>query len=259
MAELKILLMTSIDDEFQFSKYFPEIYESSYIITELLILTKYFKKCGKGCLLSKDKIYFYKTFVPNTENSINKNKGKIFLLFYCDSTYKQKYIDEFTINIFDLLEKDVFEDNKLKTNISKAINELFDIYKNIKNKEQIYGEYVKNIMKNIMEEFNGNNNILLQSDSLGSRRRFDSRIIRNRESSLMSIKEDYIPKLKENIELVKIKEESESILTMIFRNDKYSDFSYKMKKIKKFKIINIIIFTVIGIVMYILLFIYIFK
>jgi hypothetical protein len=233
--------MKSIEEEFPFMQYFPISYEKSYIINELLILSKIFKNCGKGCLINKDKIYFYKTYIPNMENMINKTKRKILLLFYCESSYKQKYIDEFTNNIFDLLEKDVFENNKLKKNITKTINDLFDIYKNIKNKDEIYGEYVSNIMKNSMEELNDRDNALIKSDSLNTRRRIDSRFIRNRESSLMSIKADYKPPLSDNNEMIKISE-YDSDLTLIFKGDKYNYFYNKMKVIRKIKLINIGIF-----------------
>lgn len=245
---IEVLLMKSVEEEFPFVQYFPNSYEKSYIITELLILSKIFKNCGKGCLINKDKIYFYKTYIPNMENMINKTKRKIFLLFYCDSSYKQKYIDEFTNNIFDLLEKDVFEDNKLKKNIIKTINDLFDIYKNIKDKDEIYGEYVSNIMKSSMEELNDGDNSLKKSDSLNSRRRIDSRFIRNRESSLMSIKADYKPPLSENNEMIKISE-YDSDLTMVFKGDKYNYFYNKMKLIKKIKLINIYIFISITIIL----------
>ena len=245
---IEVLLMKSVEEEFPFVQYFPNSYEKSYIITELLILSKIFKNCGKGCLINKDKIYFYKTYIPNMENMINKTKRKIFLLFYCDSSYKQKYIDEFTNNIFDLLEKDVFEDNKLKKNIIKTINDLFDIYKNIKDKDEIYGEYVSNIMKSSMEELNDGDNSLKKSDSLNSRRRIDSIFIRNRESSLMSIKADYKPLLSENNEMIKISE-YDSDLTMVFKGDKYNYFYNKMKLIKKIKLINIYIFISITIIL----------
>ena len=245
---IKVLLMKSVEEEFPFMQYFPDSYEKSYIITELLILSKIFKNCGKGCLINKDKIYFYKTYIPNMENMINKTKRKILLLFYCESSYKQKYIDEFTNNIFDLLERDVFENNKLKNNITKTINDLFEIYKNIKNKDEIYGEYVSNIMKNSMEELNDRDNALIKSDSLNTRRRIDSRFIRNRESSLMSIKADYKPPLSENIEMIKISE-YDSDLTMIFKGDKYNYFYNKMKVIRKIKFINIGIFIAIILIL----------
>jgi len=238
---MQVLLMKSLEEEFSFIQYFPNSYEKSYIVTELLILSKIFKNCGKGCLINKDKIYFYKTYIPNMENMINNTKKKILLLFYCDSSYKQKYIDEFTNNIFDLLERDVFENNKLKKNITKTISDLFDIYKNINNKDEIYGEYVSNIMKNSMEELNGRDSSLLKSDTLNSRRRIDSRFIRNRESSLMSIKADYKLPLSDNNEMIKISE-YDSDLTLIFKGDKYNYFYNKMKVIKKIKLINIGIF-----------------
>ena len=47
---------------------------------------------------------------------------------------------------------DIFEDNILNKKIEETINELFDLYKNINNKEEIYKEYVNNIMKNGKED-----------------------------------------------------------------------------------------------------------
>jgi hypothetical protein len=244
--------MKSVEEEFPFVQYFSNSYEKSYIITELLILSKIFQNCGKGCLINKDKIYFYKTYIPNMENMINKTKRKILLLFYCESSYKQKYIDEFTNNIFDLLGKDAFEENKLKNNISNTIDDLFDIYQNVKNKEEIYYEYVKNIMKNIDSNNNDSNNSSMES-CLSLRKRIDSEFFKKRdEKSLMSIRGLNNSDLMENIEMVKITE-SDSDLTVMFKANKFNYYSMKMKKLKKIKIINIIIFSVIGLAMYILI------
>ena len=52
--------------------------------------------------------------------------------------------------------------------------------------------------------------------------------------------------------MVKITE-SDSDLTVMFKANKFNYYSMKMKKLKKIKIINIIIFSVIGLAMYILI------
>ena len=205
MSGLKVLLMTSAQDDFHFYHYFPQSYEQPYKVNELLLYSNYFKNCGKGCLISKDKIYFYKTFKPDMESNLNKNKKKIFLFFYCDSDYKQKYIDEFTNNIFELLELDVFDENNLKKKIADAINDLFDIYKNIENKEEIYKEYVNNIMKNGKDDINnGSNNSSMNIDFSFSKNIMDTKASRKRENSLMSIRNSN-QNFVEDIEMVKMK------------------------------------------------------
>ena len=250
MSGLKILLLTSAQDDFQFFQYFPQSYEQPYKVNELLLYTKYFKNCGKGCLISKDKIYFYKTFTPNLENNANQNKKKIFLFFYCDTYYNQKYIDEFTDNIFELLELDVFNENVLKKKIVKTIDELFDIYKNIDNKEEIYKEYVNDIMKNGKEEYNsGSNNTSMDSQLSYNK---NKSMTRNRENSLMSIRNTNLMENMENIEMVKINE-LDTDLTMIFKSNKYDNYFMKLKIYKKIKLINLVIFAVIGIVIYCLI------
>lgn len=246
MSGLKLLLMISAQDDFHFIHYFPQSYEQPYKVNELVLYTKFFKKCGKGCLISKDKIYFYKTYIPNMENNTNTNKKRIFLFFYCDLTYNQKYIDEFTENIFDILELDAFSENTLKKKISKVINDLFEIYQNVEGKEEIYQEYVNNIMKNAREENNDSNNTSIGSDNSFRRKRVDSRIFRKRENSLSSLRGSNI--LDENIEMVKINE-NDTDLTMMFKTNKYDYVYTKLKIYKKLKIINIIIFGIIGLVM----------
>ena len=247
MSELKLLLMISAQDDFQFIQYFPQSYEQPYKVNELLLYSKFFKKCGKGCLISKDKIYFYKTYVPNIENIPNNNKKRIFLFFYCDLSYKQKYIDEFTENIYDLLDLDAFneENNTLKKKISKIINDLFEIYKNVNNKEEIYHEYVNNLMRNAREDNSDSHNSSMGSDSSFTRKRIDSRFFRKRENSLGSLRGS---NLLENIEMVKINE-NDTDLTMMFKTNKYDYVYKKLKNFKKIKIINIIIFGIIGLVM----------
>ena len=248
MSGLQVLLMIGCQDDFPFFQYFPRSYEQPHIINELLIISRFFKNYGKGCLLNKNKIYFYKTYIPNADNNIINTNKKIFLLFLCDTYYKKKYIDEFTINIFNLLEKDVFENNKLKRNIENTINDLFDIYKTINNKEDIYQEYVKNLMNSVMEDNNSReNNTSFDIDTL-TRKRIDSEFIRKSES-LKSIRNN--SRIMENIEMVKITE-NDTDLAMMFKTDKYNHYSMKMRLYKKIKIINIIIFSIIGLFIFIL-------
>ena len=245
MQGLEVLLMVSTQDDSQFLQYFPKNYEKPYIINELLLIAKFFKKCGKGCLLSKDSQYFYSTYTPSYEPNLIKNQKSIFLLFYCESFYKQKYLEEFTNNIFDLLDNEIIQENKLKKKISKKINDLFDIYKNINNKEEIYHEYVKNIMKTDIDENNLSNNTSLDS-GYSLRKRMDSRI--QRENSLITIKGGNKSTIIGDIEMIKVTER-DTDLTIMFKEDKFSFYYSKLKKYKKIRIINIIIFSIIAAVM----------
>ena len=183
------------------------------------------------------------------ENNTNGNKKKIFLFFYCDSYYNKKYIDEFTNNIFELLELDAFEDNVLKKKIANAINELFDIYKNIDNKEEIYKEYINNIMnKGKDDRDNESNNSSMNIDLSFSKSSISTKINRKRENSLMTIinsNKNFIG----NIEMVKVNE-YDTDLTMMFKANKYDNYYMKLKLYKKIKLINIIIFSLISIVLY---------
>ena len=65
MSGLDSLLLTGIDDEFPLTKFFPLNYKNQNALTELLILTKSFKNCGKGSLQNKNKIFYYRTYIPN--------------------------------------------------------------------------------------------------------------------------------------------------------------------------------------------------
>lgn len=258
MSGLQILLMMNVQEEHPFIQCFPQSYGQSNIINELIIISQYFKNCGKGCLLNKDKKYYYKTYIPNIENNnnLNYNKSKIFLLFYCDSYYNQKYIDLFTNNIFVLLESEAFDNNnKLQKNISNAINDLFDIYKDINNKEEIYNEYVNNIVKKALSNNNENDNIIDFIDTGSAKKRIDSRSFIKRENSgnsLMSLRRESTMSLIENIEMVKYNE-NDTDLTLIFKSSKNNYYFMIMKLYKKIKTINLIIFSILGVILLILL------
>ena len=249
MSGLEVLLMVSTQDDSQFLQYFPINFEKPYLINELLLISKFFKKCGKGSLLSKDKLYYYSTYTPNLDTNTSQNVKRIFLLFYCNSSYQKKYLEEFTNNIFNLLDLEIIQENKLKQKTSKKINDLFDIYKNIKNKEEIYKEYVKNIMKIEANENILSNNTSLDSDNPSFRKRVDSRIYRSRENSLMTIKGGNKSTIIEDIEMIKMTG-SVNDLTIMFKEDKFSFYNMKLKKYNKIRIINFIFFSVLALVMY---------
>lgn len=130
MSGLKLFLLTSAKDDFKYCQHFPLNFKDKYIISELVIISKHFKKCGKGTLINEKKIFYYRTYFPR--NEMDKRKKKMFLLFYCDNTYKEKNIEDFTKEIFSLLERSSsFDKNNLGKETNSQINKLFKKYKNI--------------------------------------------------------------------------------------------------------------------------------
>ena len=66
MSVINALLITSAQDEFPVIQYFPLNYDDKKSIIELLTIAKYFKNCGKGFLQHKNKLFYYKTYIPNS-------------------------------------------------------------------------------------------------------------------------------------------------------------------------------------------------
>ena len=143
MSGLKLLLMTNCCDDISFIEYFPINYSKKNIITELLIITKNFNQCNRGSLQHKNSIYYYTTFIPEklrnraytnisnysiASNATNRNSEKIFLLFYCDKSYKKLHIDAFILEIFEILDHGAIQANTLKEDQKFKINELFKKY-----------------------------------------------------------------------------------------------------------------------------------
>ena len=139
MSGLKVLLMTNVSDEISFTQYFPINYSKKNIITELLIITKNFNKCNKGSLQHKNSLYYYVTYIPqsyrnraytniSTISTTNKNIEKFFILFYCDKSYKKSHIDNFILELFEILDHGAIQANTLKEDQKFKINELFKKY-----------------------------------------------------------------------------------------------------------------------------------
>ena len=64
MARLEAFLMTGVEDELPLIKYYPLDYSNQNSLAELLIIANSFKKCGKGSLQHKNKIFYYRTYIP---------------------------------------------------------------------------------------------------------------------------------------------------------------------------------------------------
>ena len=247
MSELNALLITSIQDYLPITQYFPLNYNNNESITELLIIAKYFNNCGKGILRHKNKLFYYITYFPklpdgkdnNTNNSnsnsnsglsqsysdyfiysLDYNKKKFFLLFYCNSNCKQKIIEDLSNEIFDIFDKGVLEGHLLKKTARDEIN-------------NIVLEYQK-----IASNFENNNLLsnLYRDKNIIRKKRVDSRIIISKMKKLktedVSIDIDDLTSIKD----------SNTNFSLMFRyniNDEFS-FIYKDKEYRKIKIWNII-------------------
>ena len=146
MSGLEAFLLIAIDDDFPFTKYYPLDYSNHNSIGELIIIANSLRKCGKGSLQHKNKIFYYRTYIPTlTKNEGNSNsdgnfsdyfiysydcnKKKFFILYLCDLNYKVKFIDELTNKIFEVLDNSAFEGHEIKIESSNQINSLFMEYK----------------------------------------------------------------------------------------------------------------------------------
>ena len=127
MAEIKLFLLSSIETDLNITQFFPLDYNDQNSMNELSNVSRYFKKCGDGCLQTKDFKYFYKTFIPLVKNDLN-----LFLLFYCTKSYSEKNIDKLCEELFKILDDEPMEDFELKSEAKNAINEVFLKYKNLK-------------------------------------------------------------------------------------------------------------------------------
>jgi hypothetical protein len=249
MSVINALLITSSQDELPVIQYFPLNYEDKKSITELLTISKYFKNCGKGFLQHNNKLFYYKTYIPNLpglrDNNSNKsnnsglsqsfsdyfiysldcNKKKFFFLYFCELNCEKKIIDDLTNEIFDIFDKGAFDEHKLKISAINEINNIFEKYQKISSNFEV--GYA----------FNNINN-----DQINYRKkRLDSRMI--------------IPKMKKTKTSGEISKDIEDFTSIKDTNTNFSlmfryniidenSFIYKNKDYKKIKIWNIIICSI---------------
>ena len=260
MSGLKALLMTSDQDYLPLTQYFPLNYDDNKSITELLIIAKHYKNCGKGIIEYKNKLFYYKTYIPNlgnikdnNNNSYNKNKSnsslsqsysdyfvysldcnkkKFFLLFFCDLDYKQKDIDNLANNIFEILDRGAFEGHKLKRTSRDKINYIFEGYQNLSN------NFENKIIINNIENINSftNENSIESKNILIRKKRIDSRIVVMKLTKTKTLGEvsadiDDITSIKEN----------DTNFSYMFKNAFNEEILYNNKKdFKKIKLWSII-------------------
>ena len=255
MSGLAALLITSIDDEIPFNKFFPFDYSDQFGLTELMIVSQYFNKCGKGSLQHKNKIFYYRTYIPTLikadSNSISNesisdyfiysydyHKKRFFILYLCDLKYKIKNIDNLTNDIFAVLDNNAFEGHEIKRESSNQINALFIEYKNIEpNLGKINQLTELNPLNNSDDSLNTNNNSSSIDKSVNktlnkSKKRIDSRMVLPiiKKADTVSADIDDITTVRETV----------TDLSVMFNNNLDTDlYIPQVNKWKSIKIINI--------------------
>ena len=288
MPKLEAFLLTWLDDLIPITKVFPQGYPNKKNLAELLVITKSLLNCGKGTLQHKNKLFYYRTYIPddnpskkssysdiNTSNS-NTNIKKVFILFLCDNNYKKKDIDTLTKSIYEVLEDDAFDKQDLKKDHSRKINLIYDLYQNIETNSEQYIQLsdINNNTKNIFTESNksekliidnNNDNIINTNNRVLSSDIEKNNLDESRKESSSRIIWSKVNKSKSNLGSIDINDlttikESDSDLSIIFKQslDENLNFSQmkKMKAIKKINIVLCSILFVISLVLIILLFIY---
>jgi len=248
MSGLNSLLLTGIDDEIPLTKFFPLNYENISALTELLILSKSFKNCGKGSLQNKNKIFYYRTYIPtlpvqdDNNSSVSHsfsdyyvysydcNNKKFFLMFYCDLNYKKKDIDSLTSKIMKVLDNNAFEGHDLKREASNQINSLFEQYQklspNLGKLNQLTEVAINDSTDSINNASIDDNR---SSKSLISKKRIDSRLIfpkKKRKKTDVSVDIDDLTTIKED----------DSDLSIMFKNNLDDDIN--LPQINKWKTIQ---------------------
>ena len=295
MPKLEAFLLTWVEDLIPITIIFPQGYSNKKTLAELLIITKSLLQCGKGSLQHKNKLFYYRTYIPaliageesgskksNLSGffapSFNGNNKKVFVIFLCDINYKKKDIDSLTKKIFEILDEGAFDKQDLKKESTRRINFLYEQYHNL---GQNSGRYIQlsDFSENEIRTTNTNNNneiiinddikenIISEKDNFiiktdtnnnlddSRKQRSNSRIF---WSKINKTKSNEVGSIDIN-DLTTIKE-NDSDLSIIFKQslDENLNFSQmkKMKSIKKINIILCSVIFVISLVLIILLFVY---
>ena len=272
MSGLEALLISSIDDEIPINKFFPTNYSDHKNLTELLIISKYFNKCGKGCLYHKNKIFYYRTYIPalhkQNQNSHSESFSdyfiysydcqgkKFFLLFLCNLSYKVKNIDNLTIKIFEILDNNAFEDHKIKNESFIKISNVFEQYKKLESNLSEYNQLREiNITNDSSDSINSSNSSVNSKRQKVNvlKKRIDTRMVLSKtkkdKSDIGSIDLDDLTTVKE----------SDTDLSLKFKQDFDKElFLPQIRMWKIIKIVNIVLCIILFIIMLIVI-IYIIK
>jgi hypothetical protein len=264
MSQLNALLISSIEYSLPINLYFPSNYQDKSSINDLLIISNHFKNCGKGIIQHNNKLFYYRTYIPNysgeqeSESHSNSfsdyinitldcSKNQFFLLFYCDLNYSQKYLDKLTNEIFEILDNGAFDVNQLKNNCKEQINNLFKRY------QRLSPKFIENnLLENIEESENEEQlELNIENKKKHKKRRFDNRVIetkipKTKAFGEVSVDIDDITSIKDSM--------THTSSSMMFKQNIIDyENTYINKEVKKIQTINLISFFLLFIVMIIIL------
>ena len=272
---LEAFLLTWVDETFPITKIFPQGYSNKKILAELIIITKSLINCGKGSLQHKNKVFYYRTYMPtlvlgeesNSKKSIssdffvysfNSNNKKVFLLYLTDTNFNKKDIDSLTKKIYEILDEGAFEKHDIKKESARRINFLYDQYKNPETNSGCYIQLneIKEIKTTTKEK---NNNIIEENKNDTSNSLSDNLINTNnlddtKKGSSSGIMLSKINKSKSQLGSIDINDlttikESESDLSIIFKQSLDANLNFsQIKKMKSIKKINIILCSVLFVI-----------
>ena len=273
MSGLEALLITSIDDEIPLNKFFPFDYSDQVGITELTIISQYFKQCGKGSLQHKNKIFYYRTYIPALtkidSNSIsnesfsdyfiysyNSHKKIYFVIFLCDLKYKMKNIDNLTNDIFAILDNKGFEGREIKTESCSQINSLFIEYKKVEPNKGKINQLIElspispiNSSDDSINNSNSSKENMINKKISKSKKRIDSRMVLPKIKKANTVSADI-----DDITTVK---ESETDLSIMFKNNYDKDlYIPQVNKWKSIKIVNIVLCLALFLIVLIIFILY---
>ena len=277
---LEAFLLTWVDETFPITKIFPQGYSNKKILAELIIITKSLINCGKGSLQHKNKVFYYRTYMPtlvlgeesNSKKSIssdffvysfNSNNKKVFLLYLTDINFNKKDIDSLTKKIYEILDEGAFEKHDIKKESARRINFLYDQYKNPETNSGCYIQLneIKEIKTTTKEK---NNNIIEENKNDTSNSLSDNLINTNnlddtKKGSSSGIMLSKINKSKSQLGSIDINDlttikESESDLSIIFKQSLDANLNFsQIKKMKSIKKINIILCSVLFVISLVLI------
>jgi len=182
MPRLEAFLLTWVDDSFPITKIFPQGYSNKKNLAELLIITKSLLQCGKGSLQHKNKLFYYRTYIPALivgEESLSKKSSftdffassfnsankKVFIIFLCDINYKKKNIDSLTKKIYEILDEGAFEKQDLKKESTRRINFLYEQYQNLSQNSDRYIQLSDININEVIKSSNTNNDIIINDEN----------------------------------------------------------------------------------------------
>ena len=264
MSQLNALLISNIENTLPVNFYFPLNYQDKNTITDLLIISNLFKNCGKGSIQHNNKLFYYRTYIPNLTGeqesesmsntysdyfiySLDCNKKQLFLLFYCDLNYSKKSLDNLANELFEILDKGAFDGNQLKNNSREQINNLFERYQKKSPKFED-----TNLLENIGEK--SDEEILelnIEKNRNHRKKRFDTRIIetkipKTKTFGEVSVDIDDITSIKDSM--------THTSSSMMFKqNIKDYENTNINKEVQKMQKLNLILFFLLFIVMIIVI------